>query len=149
MLTDALLATLHHLLMFLLIALLATELVLLRPEISAATLMRLTRIDGAYGAVAGLLLLAGGARLMWGVKSAAFYAGNGWFWAKMALFAAIGLISILPTLRFIRWSRMRKADAAWLPDAAAILSTRRLVVLQIALFTLIPFSAALMARGFG
>ena len=149
MLTDALLASLHHVLMFMLIGLLTAELVLVRPELTTQTIARLTRLDAAYGGVSLLLFLAGGARLMWGAKGAAYYAGNGWFWVKMALFAGVGLISILPTVRFIRWNRQCKADAAWLPDKAMIQSTRKLLSLEIALFTLIPLCAALMARGFG
>jgi putative membrane protein len=52
-LTDLILAILHHLAIVSLIALLAFESALLRPGITAENLSRLTRIDAAYGMTAG------------------------------------------------------------------------------------------------
>lgn len=62
----------------------------------------------------------------------------------MAAFASVGLLSIGPTRRYIRWRR----DGA-LPDEDEISSARRNIHLQLAVFPLIPIFAALMARGIG
>ena len=56
----------------------------------------------------------------------------------------VGLLSIVPTLRFIRWRR-----AGGLPDAAAWRNTRGWMQAQLALLVLIPVAAVLMARGIG
>ena len=69
---------------------------------------------------------------------------NAFFWAKMASFAAIGLLSVPPTMAFIRW---RKSGAA--PDEAAIKSARRYLHTELALFVLLLIFAAAMARGYG
>ncbi|MGO4778521.1 DUF2214 family protein, partial [Lysobacter sp. 2RAB21] len=49
MLTDLLLASAHHLLVFALIAMLVAESVLLRGPIDAAVLRRLAGLDSGYG----------------------------------------------------------------------------------------------------
>ena len=144
---DALLAYLHYVAIIGTVAALAAELVLCRPGIRGDALHRLRKLDGAYGGLATLLLVSGLLRLFYGAKGSAFYLGNPVFYAKLALFAAIGLLSIPPTLRFARWSKaaLRAADAA--PDATAVGAVRRLIHLELTLLAAIPLLAALMARG--
>lgn len=141
------LAILHHLLVFGLVIMLAMELAYLRaPPIDAR---RLTRLDAGYGAVAALVLVVGVTRVIWGEKGWAFYQDNPWFWAKVATFTLIGLISIVPTLAFGRWAKAQKADPAWRPEPRAVASTARLVRIEVLLlFPLVAF-AAVMARWAG
>src|SRR5436853_5266808 len=102
MLIDAVLAAVHHLAAFMLVAVLAVEWVLLRPGISAAQLRFVAALDALYGLSAGVLLGVGFARLAWGAKGWAFYVGKPFFWAKIAVFGAIGLASIVPTLSLLK-----------------------------------------------
>jgi putative membrane protein len=146
--TDWLLASGHHILLLLLVAALAGEAVLLRQNPSEAALNALGRLDALYGASAGLLLLVGGARLTWGAKDIAFYSGNLVFWLKMALFVAIGLLSIVPTVRIMRWRRGHAASGA-LPDAGQWAQTRKLAMTQLHLLPFVAVAAAAMARGIG
>jgi hypothetical protein len=44
-------------------------------------------------------------------KGSAFYFGNPFFNAKMALFVLVGLVSIYPTVRFIKWRAQMRAGA--------------------------------------
>src|SRR6478736_3244377 len=113
MLTDAVLAAAHHLAAFMLVAILAVEWALLRPGISAAQLRFVAALDGLYGFSAGVLVAVGIARLAWGAKGWAFYAGNPFFWTKMAVFGAIGLASIVPTVALLKMRRVA-------PDAAQV-----------------------------
>ena len=83
MLTDLLLAATHHLLVFALVAMLVAESLLLRGPMDTATLNRLAKLDGGYGASAGLLLLVGIARVAFGLKGHDFYLHNPWFHAKL------------------------------------------------------------------
>ena len=105
MLTDLLLAIAHHLLIFTLFGLLVTEMVMLKPELPRATLLRLARIDIVYGIVAGLIVVVGFSRVHFGLKGPEFYEQNPVFWAKIAAFVVVGLLSIQPTVRIIRWRR--------------------------------------------
>ncbi len=84
MLTDLILAILHHLAIVSLIALLAFESALLRPGITPENLGRVIRIDAAYGMTAASVIVIGVCRVIWGIKGAGFYLSNPWFWAKMA-----------------------------------------------------------------
>jgi putative membrane protein len=145
---DFLMAAAHHILLLLLVSVLAGEAVLLRQAPSAVVLQSLGRLDALYGLSAVLLLLVGIARLIWGAKGFAFYSGNPVFWTKMVLFAAIGLMSVLPTIRFIQWRKAFAASGA-LPDTAAWERTRRLAWAQLHVLPLVAIAAAAMARGIG
>jgi putative membrane protein len=141
---DLLLACAHHLLVFALFAMLLTQFLLLRPGFDAATLQRIARIDLAYGLVAGVLLIVGFCRAVFAAKGWFYYSHNTWFWAKLAAFGLIAILSIGPTAAIVRWRR-----AATLPDAAAVRTVRRLFHYELTLFVLMPLFAAAMARGYG
>ncbi len=146
MFRDFLLASAHHLLLFGLIAMLAMQSALLSRPLDAAGLRRLVGIDRGYGATAGLLLLAGIARIGWGVKGSDFYLQNPWFHAKFGAFVLAALLSIWPTLAFIRWRREAASQPGWLPAPAQIARARAVVRIELALIALIFILAAGMAR---
>jgi len=151
MLQDALLALLHFLAIFLLVAMLCIEAALLRPGLPGQTSLRLARYDMLYGVAAVAVLVTGGLRMAYGAKGPDFYLGNPWFHAKIALFVVIGLCSIVPTLRLRRWRRQAKNDsaAAFEPTASEIAVVRRWVMVEIHLLPLIPLCAVMMSRGIG
>lgn len=64
----------------------------------------------------------------------------------MAAFGVAGLISILPTLAFLRWRKRLKGDAATLPSAAEIAGVRRFLGIELLVLLLVPVFAAVMAR---
>lgn len=144
---DTVLAIFHHLCVFGLFVILASEMALVRPGISADTVARVARIDGAYGIVAALALVAGALRDLYGAKGTEFYTHNPIFWTKIGLFIAIGLLSIPPTLNFIRWRKALRANPNAVPDAKSLQSTRRFVHIELALLFLLPILAAMIARG--
>ncbi|WP_280152196.1 DUF2214 family protein [Piscinibacter sp. XHJ-5] len=140
---DALLAIVHHLAVFSLVAILFAEWTLLRPGLTAGQLQLAGRIDMAYGAMAGVAILAGFARAITGPKGWEFYAGNPVFWAKIVVFAIVGGLSAVPTTALLRWRR------AGVPAEAELLRLRGWLNAQLLLVLLIPVLAALMARGIG
>ncbi len=146
MFTDFILASLHHIFAFGLMAVLATELVLLKPGISGAAISRLARIDGIYGALAAGVLVIGVCRLFWGLKGWEAYSGNVWFWHKMGVFALVGLLSLPPTLRFFKWRKAVAANPDFVAPEAEVRSARRFMHAEAGLFLLIPIFAAAMAR---
>ena len=148
--TDLVLAIVHHLIVFGLASVLAAELALMRPAaMSPHTVQLLGRFDAAYGVLALAILVVGFLRVKYGVKGPAFYMHNPVFWAKIGAFAAVGLISIKPTLRILAWQKRARADAAFLPALDEIGALRRVMLLEIHVFALIPIFAAMMARGIG
>jgi putative membrane protein len=148
--TDLVLAIVHHLIVFGIASVLAAELALMRPAaMSPQTVRLLGRFDLAYGVMALAILVVGFLRVKYGAKGAGFYMHNPAFWAKIAAFAVVGLVSVRPTLRILAWQKLAKADAAFVPALDEVGSLRRLMLLEIHVFALIPIFAAMMARGIG
>jgi putative membrane protein len=146
MLTDLILASLHHLLFFALIAMLVTESVLLRGTVDGPVVQRLARLDSGYGMSAGLLLVVGLVRVFHGVKGHDFYLHNPWFHAKLGCFVLVGLLSILPTVRFLRWRKAARDNPGFVPSSAEVGSMARIVRFELVLLAAILVFAAMMAR---
>jgi putative membrane protein len=146
---DLVLAVLHHLLILSLAGLLAAELVLVKPGVSGAGLRTLGLVDAGYGATATLILAVGFGRVFLGAKGSAFYIGNPVFWAKIAAFAVVGLLSIAPTIAILKWRGRAKADPAFAPPADEVAKVHTTLLLELGVFALIPIFAAAMARGYG
>ena len=72
---------------------------------------------------------------------------NVFFWAKMALFVGVGLVSVAPTLLYIGWRRRVRAD----PSSSRRRTSRAIAPGSLrrgGLFALIPLCAAAIA-GYG
>jgi putative membrane protein len=141
---DLGLAVAHHVLVFGLTIMLAMELAMLRGE--KIDVARLARLDAGYGLTAALVVAVGVARVIWGAKGWVAYQDNPAFWAKMAAFGVIGLISILPTLTFLRWSRAAKADPHFQPLPRERMGATLWVRIEVGLLILLAVLAATMAR---
>lgn len=146
---DLVLAATHHLLAFALAALIAAELVILRRGLGRETVARLGRVDRAYGGTAMAVIAVGIGRVLFGLKGWEFYVHNPLFWAKMAAFVAVGLLSVPPTLRILRWNRALGDDPSSAIPEAEVAAVRRYVLAQAWVFALIPVLAAALARGVG
>src|SRR5690349_6572686 len=120
MTTDLILAGLHHLLAFGLFGVFFVLFVTVRPGLGGAALGRAAIADRLQGAFAGLLVIVGVLRVIYGLKGPDFYLSNWTFWAKIAAIVAVGLLSIPPTLRLIAWHKAAKADPAYVVPAAEI-----------------------------
>jgi putative membrane protein len=147
--TDLLYAIGHHLLIFALAGIIAYEFAVVRPTMTAADIKRVGAVDLWYGVLAGLILIVGFARANYAAKGWAYYAHNHFFWAKITCFAIVGILSIWPTIQFIRWRGVLKKDPAAMPSPGAIAAARRFIWAEVFFFALIPVFAAAMARGFG
>ena len=147
--TDLLLAGLHHLVVFSLVAVPAAELALMRGTLDAPRIRHVARLDAIYGLLAMLILVIGSGRVFHGAKGADFYLHNPFFWTKLAFFAAVGLVSIVPTVRVLRWKKAAARDADFVVAQGDLANTRRWLTIELALFVPIPLLAAAMARGVG
>lgn len=149
MIKDALLAYVHYIAIILAFSFLTAELVLIRQTIDARAAKLLARFDAVYGAAAVALIVTGLLRVFMGAKGPAFYMGNPVFWTKIGVFAAVALLSIRPTLQFIRWSRQAAGDVGFVVEQTQQRRMRVYVMLQIHLLALVPLLAVLMSRGVG
>lgn len=144
---ESALAYLHFASILALTGLLAVEFSLCNEHLQPGHVRLLSRIDLGYVAAAIAVLATGLIRLTWLARGPAFYLGNPFFYLKIALFIAIGLISIAPTLQFIRWNRALDDGRVRVLSGADIARVRRFVGLELLLLALIPLTAVLMARG--
>lgn len=147
--TDLVLAIAHHFAAFALAGLLAAEIVLLRPGLAGDRLRQIGRVDAAYGVVAGLIVVIGVLRVIFGDKGADYYMANWAFWLKMVSFAVVGLLSVPPTLAILRWGRQLRTQPDFVPEPLQVRQLRNFFIGEIIAFALIPIFAAAMARGYG
>jgi putative membrane protein len=149
MTASALFAFLHHAAAFLLVAVVMVELVLMRGEITVATARTLLRMDSVYGMSAVVLLIVGFIRVFYTEKGSDYYFHSGPFLAKLTLFIVVGLLSILPTVKFLGWRKALQAGQAPAVDDATRRRVRTVIHVELTLLFLIMLCAAMMARGIG
>lgn len=140
---DVLIRYLHLFAVIVLAGTLIIENIAINKQISREDLRNLLKVDAAYGLSAALVALMGISLWLWVGKPSSFYTSNPVFHAKLALFVCVGLISIYPTLFFLR---QRKAQAEPILVPAGVIRALRI---ELILLALIPLLAFLMARGVG
>lgn len=142
-------AYLHFVAIFLLFALLVLEHQLFRLPLNFKRARSLFRVDLAFGIAAGVVLVTGAARAMRYGKGLDYYLNNSFFHAKLGLFVVVALLSIYPTVTFLKWRPALKAGQ--IPTISPNHARLVKLVIRIELLALLilPLLAALMARGLG
>lgn len=144
---ESFLAYCHILAILSLTVFIASQAALCRSEwLTAAVVRRLAVLDRWVCIFAAAVLCSGLARVLWGVK------GAQWFWAQPLLHIKITLFAVMVGLGVAvhrdvrRWLRALNETGA-LPDARAIDRTRRLIMIEAHVMTLVPIAAVMLARG--
>lgn len=143
------LAFLHHLAFVVVFATLMVELVVLRNDLTVASARSVLRMDMVYGIAATVVLIVGLLRVFYTEKGAAYYFASGTFLAKLTLFIIVGLLSIYPTLRFLRWRAALREQRVPAFDPATRRKVRMLIHVELTLLAVILLLAVMMARGIG
>ena len=115
----------------------------IQEKVSARVMRKLVRIDGVYGLSAVVVLLTGLSMWFWVGKPASFYTGNGLFHLKVTAFVLVALLSIYPTVYFIRQNKLA------LVEYRIPVKITHLIRLQLGILLFVPLLAVLMARGIG
>ncbi|MFN0317899.1 MAG: DUF2214 family protein [Burkholderiales bacterium] len=147
--TEALVAYLHYSAIIVMGAALFTEFSRCHEDMQPPDIRVLARADVVYFIAAIAVLATGLARVFLVGKGVAYYSHNPVFYIKLALFLALGLLSIPPTMQFIRWNRALKSGQGRILNGDQISATRHYVIAELIIFLFIPLAAVLMARGFG
>lgn len=132
---------LHFIAIFGLAGALVIENMAIKPTINGEDARNLAKVDAVYGACAFLVFTFGLVLWLWVGKPAEFYTDNSLFQIKVALFVLIALLSIYPTLFFIKY---RKSEA---PEIAVPKPILTLLKIELFVLLVIPILAYLMARG--
>lgn len=146
---PAIVAFLHHLAAFTLVAALAVEVVLFKPPLTATQARRIILTDTLFGISAAVLLLVGLLRVFFFEKGAAYYFSNGFFLTKLTLFVIAALISIYPTVVYLSWRKPLKSGLVPEVSDTQRKRARMCLMLELTAVVGILFCAPFMARGFG
>lgn len=142
---EILLRYLHFISIFTIVSTLVAEHLMLKREMTRAEIAKLARIDAVYGFAALTLLCAGLTLWLGGIgKPAVYYSKNWIFHTKITLFVIVGLLSIYPTVFFIKQRKGDPSEVITVPGRVFWMLRFELLLLFI-----IPLLAGLMARGVG
>ena len=134
----------HFISVFAIVSTIVSEHLLLKKEMTPKELKRLARIDSVYGISAIALLAAGLTLWLGGIgKPTDFYSHNWIFHFKLTLFVIVGLLSVYPTIFFIKASK--KSETTVKVPAAIFMMIR----IELLLVFIIPLLAGLMSKGIG
>jgi putative membrane protein len=134
---------------FTLFAALVVQFVLIRDALTVESARKIQRADMILGISAGVVLVAGLARVFHLEKGAYYYFHTWTFIAKLSLFVILALASLIPTMEFLRWRPAVKAGQVPAVSPEKIKSIRSIIHYEMAGVVLILLFAALMAKGIG
>lgn len=140
---DVLIRYLHLFAVIVLAGTLIIENIAISKEISREDLRNLLKVDAVYGLSAGLVAILGISLWLWVGKPSSFYSSNPVFHAKLTLFVLVALLSIYPTVFFLR-QRKNQVEPILVPAGVI-----RVLRIELVLLAFIPVLAYLMARGVG
>ena len=106
-------------------------------------------VDLGYFLALITALATGLAKLLHDGQAPTYYYAKRLFWLKVAVFLAIGLLAILPSLQYLRWNREARAAPPFAPLTREVERVRAAIALGLGLWLVIPLLAVLVARGFG
>lgn len=144
MTTEIFLRYIHFISIFAIVGSLTSEHLLLKKEMTPRELDRVAKIDLIYGIAAISLLIAGLTLWLGSIgKPSVVYTKNWIFHIKLTLFVTVGLLSIYPTVFFLK-NRGNQDKVITIPK-----SIFWLLRIEILLLFIIPLLAGLMSRGVG
>lgn len=149
MILNSIMATLHHIAAFAVTATLVYEFLAFRKNLTVEEARRILGVDAAYGISASILLIVGFLRVFFFEKGSAYYFNNNMYWIKMGLFVLVGLLSIYPTLYFLKWRSTLSENKTPQITAEDFKKIRMFIHLELTGILLILVVAPLMARGIG
>ncbi len=150
MIIEAIFAFLHYVSFIVLISMLVVEWVVYDRKLNAKQARTLMTADRLLGISAMFVIITGFLKAFYFGKGADYYFTNYIFYTKLALVLIIALLSIYPTIRFLKWrGPIEAGKEEILLEEQEYLKTRSLLRIQLVLVPLVPLLAALMARGIG
>jgi putative membrane protein len=137
----------HHICAFALVSAVAIEFVLIRGELTLSSARRLQVTDMVLGVAAGVLLIVGLSRVFFFEKGAQYYFHSHAFIAKLSIFIAIGLASIIPTIEFLSWNKPLRAGQMPVVTAKRLKLITAVIHGELLVIIIILLCAAIIARG--
>lgn len=144
---NILIPYLHYIGIMALMGSLISEHLILKPSLKKDQIKSLATVDLIYGLSAILVLATG--LLRWFVygKGYDFYMSTPLFHIKLTLFIIMGILSIFPTIKILKWKKQIKRGEE--PEITEKVVKKLLMFIRIELLiiAIIPLLAVLIARG--
>ncbi|HAB90153.1 MAG TPA: DUF2214 domain-containing protein [Bacteroidetes bacterium] len=138
---------LHFISILLVYAAVFVEFIMLSRTLKRKKLSFLAKIDGVYGIAS--IFVVGAGMAMWfgfdvglGFKPTAWYMENPIFHLKYGLFVVVGILSIWPSIFFMRQRNGNQEDEIQIPN-----HIRAIIRIELIVLSLIPIFAILAAAG--
>ena len=142
---EILLRYLHFISIFAIVGSLTSEHLLLRKTLTRAEIKRLAAIDAVFGIAATVLVIVGLTLWLGGFgKPSVYYTKNWIFHTKITLAIILGLLSIYPSVFFVK---NRKGDPHEIVNVPGKIFW--MIRFELLLLFIIPLLAGLMAHGVG
>lgn len=106
-------------------------------------------VDLGYQLALIASLATGLARAIYYGQAVEYYLANRLFWLKIAIFLAIVLVALGPTLQYIRWNREARSAPTFAPLTRELERVRASISLGLGLWLALPLIGILVARGYG
>lgn len=135
----------HIAAVFVLFSSLIIELALLKKEMTKNDIKIITKADLFFGISAGVTVVLGLLRMYHFGKGVDYYLMNHLFIMKLSAFAIVGVLSIYPTITFLK-ARKIKEDKIQLENFKPI---KLIILFEITILLIIPFLAVLVTNGLG
>lgn len=121
---------------------LVAEHLLLENRMSRRAIRRLSVVDAVYGM--GALIIVGAGFVLWFVvgKPSEFYSGGWIVYTKLALFGAIGTMSIVPTMYFLKERNGDPNEVVEIPG-----KMKMILRIELTILFLIPLLGVMLAQG--
>ncbi len=142
---EILFRIIHFISIFAVVGALVSEHLLIKPEMTRSEIKRMAKIDTIYGI--GILLVIGAGLTLWfGVgKPAEFYTKNFLFHTKLTLIVLLGILSLPPTLFFLRNRKGEEMEQVITVPKYMVM----LIRFELLIIVAMPILASLMAKGIG
>jgi len=144
---EVIIPYIHFLSIMVLMGSLISEHLLLKPSLSKDQVKSLATVDLIYG-ISAILVLATGL-LRWFVygKGYDYYMSTPLFHIKLTLFVVIGILSIFPTIKILKWRKMIKKGVEPDISAKSVKGTLMFIRVELLIVAIIPLLAVMIARG--
>jgi len=136
---------LHFIAVFAIVSAIFAEQFFISKTMTRLEIKRIAKIDAIYGIGALLVIIAGLTLWFWVGKPASFYSRNWIFHSKLTLFLILGVLSIYPTIFFLKHRKGNDLDTVIEVPKSIILFLR----FELLLIFVIPLLATLMSLGIG
>ncbi|NJN25799.1 MAG: DUF2214 family protein [Cyclobacteriaceae bacterium] len=135
----------HFAAVFMIVAAILAQQFLVCKTMTRHEVKRVAKIDAMYGLGALLVLFAGFTLWFFVGKPAGFYSNNWIFHTKLTLYILLGLLSIYPTLFFLKNRKGNDMETKIIIPSGIIILLR----IELGIVIIIPLLATLMSLGIG